>query len=152
MNEFELRFETNAEAVNTSLKSIANTLEEINNSINKMSMGAMADTNNKIAASQQKVSNGLGVFTEKTRQGVANLVILLENYPDRNLLIQDIRLLRVYAKIEKWKLIPLFSFAYLMLKKIMLFNFKSKHPNLFLFNLYKLNYLCYLRHNNLQDI
>lgn len=70
MNEFELRFETNAEAVNTSLKSIANTLEEINNSINKMSMGAMADTNNKIAASQQKVSNGLGVFTEKTRQGV----------------------------------------------------------------------------------
>ena len=70
MNEFELRFETNAEAVNTSLKAIANTLEEINNSINKMSMGAMADTNNKIAASQQKVSNGLGVFTEKTRQGV----------------------------------------------------------------------------------
>ena len=70
MNEFELRFETNAEAVNTSLKSIANTLEEINNSINKMSMGAMADTNNKIAASQQKVSNGLGAFTEKTRQGV----------------------------------------------------------------------------------
>lgn len=92
------------------------------------------------------------VYLEKTRQGVANLVILLENYPNRNLLIQDIRLLRVYAKIEKWKLIPLFSFAYLMLKKIMLFNFKSKHPNLFLFNLYKLNYLCYLRHNNSQDI
>ena len=70
MNEFELRFETNAEAVNISLRAIANTLEEINDSINKMSMGAMADTNNKIAASQQKVSNGLGVFTEKTRQGV----------------------------------------------------------------------------------
>lgn len=69
MNEFELRFETNAEAVNTSLKAIANTLGEINNSINKMSMGAMTETNNKIAASQQKVSNGLGVFTEKTRQG-----------------------------------------------------------------------------------
>lgn len=69
MNEFELRFETNAEAVNTSLKAMANTLEEINNSINKMSMGAMAETNDKVAASQQKVSNGLGVFTEKTRQG-----------------------------------------------------------------------------------
>lgn len=92
------------------------------------------------------------VYLEKTRQGVQNLKILLENYPNRDLLIKDIRLLRVYTSIEKFKLTYVFYVNYLLFKNLMLLNFKSKYPNLFLFNLYKLNYLCYLKYNNIHDL
>jgi len=92
------------------------------------------------------------IYLEKTRQGVQNLKILLENYPDRELLIKDILLLRIYTLINEWKLSPLFYVNYLFLKRLMLLNFKSKHPSLFLFNLYKLNYLCYLKYNNTHDL
>lgn len=92
------------------------------------------------------------VYLEKTRQGVENLKILYEKYPEHDLLIKDIRLLSVYAIIEKWKLTRLFYFNYFLFKKIMLWNFNSRFPNLFLFNLYKLNYLCFLKYNNPNEL
>lgn len=92
------------------------------------------------------------VYLEKTRQGVRNLKILLENYQDKDCLIKDIRLLRVYTKIEKYKLSSLFYLNYFLFKKMMLFNFNSRFPSLFLFNLYKLNYLCYLKYNDSNDL
>lgn len=92
------------------------------------------------------------VYLEKTRQGVQNLKILLENYSDKDQLINDIRLLRVYTELNKLRITPLFYVIYLFFKRIMFLNFKSKHPSLFLFNLYKLNYLCYLKYNNTHDL
>lgn len=92
------------------------------------------------------------VYLKKTKQGVQNLKILLENYPDHDLLINDIRLLRVYTKIEKLKLTPVFYVVYLVFKKIIVLNLNSKFPSLFLFNLYKLNYLCYLKYNDSHDL
>ncbi|MDY0016002.1 MAG: glycosyltransferase family 2 protein [Bacteroidales bacterium] len=92
------------------------------------------------------------VYLEKTKQGVKNLKILLENYPDHDLLVNDIRLLRVYTKIEKLNLTPVFYVVYLGFKKIILLNLNSRFPSLFLFNLYKLNYLCYLKYNDSDDL
>jgi hypothetical protein len=92
------------------------------------------------------------LYLEKTRQGVENLKILYEKYPDHDLLIKDIRLLKVYAIIEKWKLCRFFYLNYFLFKKFMLWNFNSRFPNLFLFNLYKLNYLCFLKYNNPNEL
>jgi len=92
------------------------------------------------------------VYLEKTRQGVENLKILLEKYPDNGDLVQNIRLLKYYVFLEKSHLIPLYYLFFRMFKKCMLANFNSKRPNLTLFNLYKLGYLCNLKYRKLVEI
>ncbi|MDR1878368.1 MAG: glycosyltransferase, partial [Bacteroidales bacterium] len=51
------------------------------------------------------------VYLEKTRQGVENLKILLEQYPDHDELIADIRLLKYYTLLEKTCTTSLFFFT-----------------------------------------
>ena len=92
------------------------------------------------------------VYLEKTREGVENLKILLDKYPDHDLLIKDIRLLRVYTIINKLELTRLFYFNYFIFRRFMVWNFNSRFPNLFLFNVYKLNYLCFLKYYNTNDL
>jgi len=85
------------------------------------------------------------IYLEKTRQGVENLKILLEQYPNNEQLIQNIRLLKYYMFLEKYSITSLFLFVFRLCKRWMLANFNSKYPNLTLFNLYKLGYLCSLK-------
>lgn len=92
------------------------------------------------------------VYLEKTRQGVENLKILMEQYPDREKLIRDIRLLRYYMYLEKMHITSVFFLKYKLFKNIMLKNFNSRHPNLTLFNLYKLGYLCSLKYKSIVEI
>ena len=92
------------------------------------------------------------VYIEKTRQGVENLKILMEQYPDREKLIHDIRLLKYYVFLEKTHTTFLFLLKFRLFKNIMLRNFNSKHPNLTLFNLYKLGYLCSLKYRSIAEI
>lgn len=91
-------------------------------------------------------------YIKKTRQGVENLKILLDSYEDREQLIQYIRLLQYYSILEKTYTIWLGSLFYRIFRSLMESNFKSKHPNLTLFNLYKLGYLSYIvRRKKYQD-
>ena len=91
-------------------------------------------------------------YIKKTRQGVENLKILLDSYEDREQLIQYIRLLQYYSILEKTYTIWLCSLFYRIFRSLMESNFKSKHPNLTLFNLYKLGYLSYIvRRKKYQD-
>ena len=92
------------------------------------------------------------VYLEKTRQGVENLKILLEQYPNTDELIENIRLLKYYMVLKKSRTTALFSLIFRMLKNIMLRNFNSKRPNLNLFNLYKLGYLCGLKYRELTEM
>ena len=85
-------------------------------------------------------------YLQKTRQGVANLKILLEKYPNHQELIDNVRLLRYYDLLEKTCTGILFFGAYSLFKRLMLLNFNSKYPSLVLFNLYKLGYLCGLKY------
>ena len=92
------------------------------------------------------------VYLEKTRQGVENLKILLEQYPNKEALTQSIRLLKYYMILEKTYTSFLFLLAFRMFKKLMLANFNSKYPNLTLFNFYKLGYLCSLKYQKSIEI
>jgi len=89
------------------------------------------------------------VYLEKTRQGVENLKILMEQYPNSEELIQSIRLLKYYRILEKTHTTSLFLWHFRLCKNIMLANFNSRYPNLTLFNLYKLGYLCSLKYQKL---
>ncbi|MDR1792968.1 MAG: glycosyltransferase family 2 protein [Bacteroidales bacterium] len=84
------------------------------------------------------------IYLKKTREGVENLKILLSQFPQKEILTKEIRLLRYYQILKKTHTVYLFYKLYSLFKVLMLRNFNSEHPNLFLFNLYKLGYLCSL--------
>ena len=91
------------------------------------------------------------VYLQKTRQGVLNLKILLEKYPNHQDLIKNIRLLRYYDFLEKTYTSLFFFVMYSFFKRLMILNFNSRYPSLTLFNLYKLGYLCELKYRK-QDL
>ena len=86
------------------------------------------------------------IYLQKTRQGVKNLKILLEKYPNHQELIDNIRLLRYYNFLEKTHTLIFFFGVYSSIKQLMLLNFNSRYPSLTLFNFYKLGYLCGLKY------
>jgi hypothetical protein len=86
------------------------------------------------------------VYLQKTRQGVQNLKILLDKYPNHQELIDNLRLLRYYNLLEKTYTTLFFFGLYSFTKHLMLLNFNSRRPSLTLFNLYKLGYLCGLKY------
>ncbi|MCL2651336.1 MAG: glycosyltransferase [Candidatus Azobacteroides sp.] len=56
----------------------------------------------------------------------------------------NLKLLSSYIKIKKFGLNKLFSFKYILCKKLFETNLLSKHPSLFILNIYKLCYLSYI--------
>jgi len=92
------------------------------------------------------------VYLEKTRQGVENLKILLEKYPDNEELIKNIRLLKYYTFLDRYYLLYIFLFFFRLFRRLILANFNSKYPNLTLFNLYKLGYLCSLKYRKMKEM
>ena len=80
-------------------------------------------------------------FLKKTKTGIENLKYIAENYnlPD---LFQDVKLWKMYKKIGLLRYIikVLFQFFESKLSK----NLISENPNLFVFDLFKLGYLCSL--------
>ena len=79
------------------------------------------------------------IFLNKTIQSVKNLLILSR----KNLLKKDeVKLLSVFLKLKSIRLTPLLGLFFKISKKIIEHNLFSKNPSLFLFDIYKLGYLC----------
>ena len=82
------------------------------------------------------------IFIKKSLEAVKT-TFLLEN---KNLLDCDLRpLQKSYLKLKKWSLIRIFSFLISLVKKRMKKNFHSLKPNLFWFDLYRLQYYIQLK-------
>lgn len=79
------------------------------------------------------------VFFKKTHKSVENL-----NYIYKNKIIEKdfITFLVVFSKLEKFGLNYFLSASYFILKPIFQFNLTSKHPFLFLFNMFRISYFC----------
>jgi glycosyltransferase involved in cell wall biosynthesis len=84
------------------------------------------------------------VFLNKTKNGVRNLKIIMQSMHDISALEQNILLLRYYCKIERFKLVFIFRFLFMLFEKRLVKNLMSNNPNLRLFDLYKLCYICSL--------
>ncbi|MBO4403205.1 MAG: glycosyltransferase [Bacteroidales bacterium] len=85
------------------------------------------------------------VYLEKTRQGVENLKILMES-PESQQLISHMRLVRYFRFFQKSRTVFLIFALYVLLQKILLRQLNGRHPNMVLFNFYKLGYLCRLKY------
>ncbi len=81
------------------------------------------------------------IFLDKTKNGIENL---------RNLFLQglikseDNKLLKNFVRLKKNGLLAVFTFFYRLFNPILEKNLVSGKPSLFLFDLYKLGYLCRL--------
>jgi glycosyltransferase involved in cell wall biosynthesis len=81
-------------------------------------------------------------FLRKTREGIKNLKRIMRINGNEKRLIRDITILAYYNKIEKLGLNRPFEYFYKRYEHILRRNLLSSKPNLFVFDLYKLGYLC----------
>jgi len=84
------------------------------------------------------------VFLEKTKTAIENLFELQKQDKISKL---DNKLLKRYSEFKKIKLIKLAAFLFEKNEKMMKRNLISPNPSLFIFDLYKLGYLCTITSN-----
>ncbi|NOQ92355.1 MAG: glycosyltransferase [Flavobacteriaceae bacterium] len=84
------------------------------------------------------------IFLQKTKTAVENLFKLQKQGKISEL---DNKLLKRYLEFKKMKVIKLFAFLFQKNEKIMKRNLISSNPSLFIFDLYKLGYLCMITSN-----
>ncbi|MDR0969930.1 MAG: glycosyltransferase [Lentimicrobiaceae bacterium] len=80
------------------------------------------------------------LYIEKTKKGIANLVLILSFIDDKQAFMNDVSLLRFYSKVEK--LASLIRFVFRLSKPLILKTLKSGYINLQLFDFYKLGTLA----------
>ena len=83
-------------------------------------------------------------FLEKTRKSIDNLC------EHRNTLQSHVRLLSLYERLHRLHLTGAVAGIYTVICPVLLANLRSKHPSLFLLNLYKAGYLCRVMPRNAQ--
>ena len=83
-------------------------------------------------------------FLRKTREGIKNLKRIMKINGNEKKLVKDIALLACYKKIKDFGLDGIFRYLYIKQEYRLRKNLMSQKPMLFLFDLYKLGYLCSL--------
>jgi glycosyltransferase involved in cell wall biosynthesis len=82
------------------------------------------------------------MFVQKTEQGIRNLIAIQKQLGDKHSFTAEVKLLSVGYNINRCKLAPLVRRFFKTGCRLMLRNLLGKHPSLFVFDLYKLGYLC----------
>ena len=81
-------------------------------------------------------------FLRKTREGIKNLKRIMRINGNEKKLVNDITILSYYKKIERFGLDRPVEFFYKRYEHLLRKNLLSSKPNLLVFDLYKLGYLC----------
>lgn len=81
------------------------------------------------------------IFLEKFHSSLQNLKLILDH---RIIRPEDTSLTKVFAKIQRLKMVGFAAFVFRMLKKTFVKNLLSKNPSIFIFDLYRLGYFCQL--------
>ncbi len=80
-------------------------------------------------------------FIDKTHRCIVNLK---EHY---EILFSHVRLLQFHRKLQRWHLDSVVAFIYNIIKPLLLHNLTGKNPSLFIYNLYKVGFLCHIVRN-----
>jgi glycosyltransferase involved in cell wall biosynthesis len=83
-------------------------------------------------------------FLRKTREGIKNLKRIMKINGNESRLQKDITLLAYYKKLKNLRMESLFRYIYQRFEMRLRKNLMSENPNLIVFDLYKLGYLCSL--------
>ncbi len=79
------------------------------------------------------------IFIEKTKYSIENIFYL---YKEKLIIKNEIRLIDTYIRIKTFKMINLFAYFFKIFHIKIEMNLCSKKPSLFLYDMYKLGYLC----------
>ncbi|MCF6182060.1 glycosyltransferase [Lutibacter sp.] len=82
-------------------------------------------------------------FLVNIEHSIENLAILCE----KEILLNEVKILKVYAFLNRYYLIFPFGLLFSLLKPMLVRNLGSKNPKLFVLDFYKLGYLCFLKKN-----
>lgn len=80
------------------------------------------------------------VFIKKTETALNNLLYLYESYKIPS---SFVKILKLYNILVKLRICVFISFLFTIFKSLLKKQLVSKNPSIFLFNLYKIGYLCY---------
>jgi glycosyltransferase involved in cell wall biosynthesis len=83
------------------------------------------------------------VFLSKIEEGLRNYHKINFLYNNDPVFIEACKILRVEQRIKKWRMAKFIKYLFLASRKMMYRNLVGKHPSLFVYDLYKLGYLCY---------
>ena len=83
-------------------------------------------------------------FIKKTKTGIGTLWELYKSGELNKKDSDNLKLLKTYLRMKKYKCNSLFSLCYLLCRKLFEKNLLGKHPNLFILDIYKLCYLSYI--------
>lgn len=84
------------------------------------------------------------IFILKTEQAIRNLIFLKKSGKVTVDFCRQNKLLKTAGRLRQWRLSGIISFLFILGKPFLLINLKSKKPNLYLFDLYKLGFYCRL--------
>lgn len=87
---------------------------------------------------------GLDDFEVAIRKENESLVALKHLIDTELLAVDYVRISKLIRKIKKVKLIPIFAVFHKIMRLVFLKNLASSNPSLFIFDLYRLSYLCQL--------
>lgn len=87
-------------------------------------------------------------FLRKTREGIKNLKRIMRINGNEKRLVKDITILSFYKRLEKTRLTGAVEYLYKRYEHRLRRNLLSSSPNLIVFDLYKLGYLCTLYRKN----
>ena len=83
-------------------------------------------------------------FIIKSKNAIKNLY---KNYSDGNLSKNSISILKAFSILEKLKMCKVFLSITNPLEKFIFKKINSKNPNLFLFDVFRLRYLCSIKYS-----
>ena len=83
------------------------------------------------------------VFLSKIEEGLRNYHKINYLYHNDPQFIASVKILRIENKLKKWRLLNVCKILFQLSRKLMYRNLVGQRPNLLVYDLYKLGYLCY---------
>jgi len=87
-------------------------------------------------------------FLRKTTEGIENLITLVQEGKIERQDFKDIRLLRAYDNLNRFRMVNLYQLLYFPLERVVMRNLLGANPSLGAFDLYKLSLLARLIRKN----
>ncbi|MEZ5059803.1 MAG: glycosyltransferase [Saprospiraceae bacterium] len=91
------------------------------------------------------------VFLKKTEEGIKNLYYIMNNLPEYASMADDVRLMKVFKKLNRFGMSKLLAVWFSYRKKHLQGKILGPKPDLKSFDFYKLGFLCALSQNKIPD-
>lgn len=88
-------------------------------------------------------------FLQKTEAGIRNLCRIYNLQLNEEILLQHVHILSFFSKIQKWRIRIIIGACWKLLRPVLLFTIR-KTSNMFVLDIYKLGYLCYIYHSTIK--